>query len=121
MRAILLMILIAMSSILMAMSEKPATTQKKAVPENPENDYETYRSQMRKTLDRSCQSDTDCQPTCMFGAVNKEWLAQRKDTFQDCFDGCMGWGQTYACVENVCTTFQGGSKQKTKDKACNDG
>ncbi len=119
MRALFLMISLAMSSTLLAMSDKPPTPQKNNVADSPATDYEAYREKLRKSLDRSCQSDADCQPTCMFGAVNKGWLEKRKDTFQDCFDGCMGWGQTYACVENVCTTFRGGSKKKTKDKACN--
>ena len=69
---------------------------------------EAYELNMLKQLNRSCNQDSDCEPTSCFGAVNKNWLKTFKEaeSLHRCSDGCVGWNQSYKCIEKRCTTVQ---------------
>lgn len=66
--------------------------------------------------DRACKSDSDCVSTCGLGGVSKTWMQMNEGAFQDCEDGCQGWGQTVKCAKSKCTVFESSGKES---KRCN--
>lgn len=50
----------------------------------------------------TCSSDAECEQTCAFGAVNREWLTRHPD---ECDDGCGEAHGRQACRDGECVTM----------------